>query len=408
MSQLTLESLGRPLVYEATGLESVGLTAPIDRLGRSVRCWVRSLDGVQKEGVTLSSASGQAWRFASDEGLHLGGHDDAPNPLGYVGTGMAAAIMTELLVLAQARGIRLKDPVLVLESFYYREGSFPRGTMTSGALPPEVSLQGSCDADPATVQALLIDAVSASPLTGLVRERKHGSFAVLHNGKRLTDISLSSFEGAAPADPGDPIAALGPAADYMAHQPLARKSMSEEAIIARLARKPEPAPVLEGGRKLLHLRTACRLREDGVYECLREQYAQPSSSWTFLVDDRSRPGAAIAPDSASVFAIGLAFCFMTQIGRYAHMAKLELGGYRVVQDLHTSAGCAAGGGAIARQADPVETHVFLDSTLEDAVAADVLRVAEQTCFLHALCRDELRIRVRQHLASRRAASMGGG
>lgn len=394
MSALTLASLGRPLVHEVSGLDGAGLTAPDDRLGRSVRCWIRSLDGVQKEGITLSSHTGRAWRFASDEGRHLGGHDDAPNPLGYVGVGMAGAIMSELRALAAKRGVALESPILTLDNYYYREGSFPRGTMRSGALPPTVALRTGPGVDPAGIRALLVDAVSAAPITDLVARARQGGFAVLHNGRRLPDQDLRPLPGAALADPGDPIAMLAPARGFENHQPLAWPSLTEEEMVARIRHAPEPAPVLDAGRKLLHLRTTCRLRSDGVYECLREQFAQPSSSWTFLVDDRPGPGAAIAPDSASVFAIGVAFCFMTQIGRFAHMAKLDIDGYRVIQDLHVSPGCAADGPAAAGRADPPETHVFLDTALADATAAEVLRVAEQTCFLHALCRDAVRIRIR--------------
>ena len=62
----TLEDLGRPLIHPVTGLDAAGLFAPKDRQGQSIRAWIRSLDGIQKEGVTLSGLTGRAWRFASD------------------------------------------------------------------------------------------------------------------------------------------------------------------------------------------------------------------------------------------------------------------------------------------------------------------------------------------------------
>jgi len=48
----------------------------------------------------------------------------------------------------------------------------------------------------------------------------------------------------------------------------------------------------------------------------------------------------------------------------------------------------------APEADPVETHVQLETREDDAFAGLALDMAEQTCFLHALCRSRIRTRVR--------------
>jgi len=395
MTELSLQDMGLPLIHAVDGLAEAGLAPPPDRHGQSIRAWVRSLGGIQKEGVTLSGLTGRAWRFASDEGAHLGGHDFAPNPLSFVSVGMAASFMTELRALASARGITLEDPTLVLENFYYRDGSFPKGTMVSGALPPEVSLDCRSSASPEELHRLLMDAVAAAPVNGLVRDEKISLFTLTHNDMQIDPVEVAALDGATLPDPGDPIAALKPTADAEREQPLAQKTMSEEDMVRRITANPPPAPVLDGTKKLLHLRTTCRVRADGIYECAREQYASSSSSWTFLVDDRPDQTEAIAPDAASYFAIGVVFCFMTQIGRYSHMAKRQLDGYRVVQDLHFTLGGASGGSGKGGTADPVETHVFIDSPLDDDTVRDIVRVAEKTCFLHALCRDRAKMKIRR-------------
>lgn len=391
----TLEDLGRPLIHAVTGLDAAGLSAPDDRHGQSIRAWIRSLDGIQKEGVTLSGLTGRAWRFASDEGEHLGGRDFAPNPLSYVSVGMAASFMTELRALASVRGITLRNPVLVVENFYYRDGSFPRGTMVSGALPPEVALDCDTSASPEEMQRLLFDAIAAAPVNGLVRDEKISLFTLTCNGEQFDPVEVTALAGDALPDPGDPIASLEPSAGAEEHQPLARKTMSEEEMMARVKANPPPAPVLDGTKKLLHLRTTCTVRPDGTYECLREQYAQSSSSWTFIVDDNPDPAQQIAPDAGSYFAIGLAFCFMTQIGRFAHMAKYDLDGYRVVQDLHFTLGGASGGRGVGGTGDPVETHIFIDTDIGVDAVREVVRVAEKTCFLHALCRDRAKVKIKR-------------
>lgn len=394
MIQTSLEELGLPLIHATDGLEAAGLRPAPDRHGQSIRAWVRSLNGIQKEGVTLSGLTGRAWRFASDEGAHLGGRDAAPNPLSYVSVGMAASFMTEVRALAAARGITLEDPVLTLENFFYRDGSFPRGTMISGALPPEVSLECRGSAAPDALYRLLMDAVAAAPVNGLARDEKISLFTLTHNGRQIDPAEVAALHGAALADPGDPISSLSPVpAEHLA-EPLAEKTLSEEEMTRRTAADPPPAPVLDGTKKLLHLRTTCRLRPDGTYDCLREQFAQSSSTWRFVVDDRPAFAGAIAPDALSYFAIGVAFCFMTQIGRYSHMAKTRLKAYRVVQDMHFTVGGASGATGRGGTADPVETHVFMDSDSDDATAQKTIGVAERTCFLHALCRDRAKVRIR--------------
>ena len=67
MTQSTLEDLGRPpesMPSPIWKMQGGGkLSPPRDRHGQAIRAWVRSLDGIQKEGVTLSGLTGRAWRF---------------------------------------------------------------------------------------------------------------------------------------------------------------------------------------------------------------------------------------------------------------------------------------------------------------------------------------------------------
>ena len=394
MTETSLEDLDRPTIHAVSGLDAAGLKPPPDRYGQSVRTWVRSLKGIQKEGVTLSGLTGQAWRFSSDEGSGLGGHDFAPNPLSFVAVGMAGSFMTELLALASARNITLSDPVLVLENFYYRDGSFPRGTMIAGALAPEVAFEGTSSAGADETKTLLLDAIAAAPVNGLARDEKTSLFTLTYNGEQIDPVEVDALDGGALPDPGDPIARLSMAEDALSGQPLAERTTSEDEIRQRIKESPPPAPVLDGKKVLLHLRTVCRVRPDGTYEVHREQYAEISSSWTFIVDDSPDRDRGIAPDSGSYFAIGLAFCFMTQVGRYANMAKLAVNAYRVVQDTHFTMGGASSGSGQGGTSDPVETHIFVDADISADETREVIRVAERTCFLHALCRDRAKVKLR--------------
>jgi hypothetical protein len=75
---------------------------------------------------------------------------------------------------------------------------------------------------------------------------------------------------------------------------------------------------------------------------------------------------------------------MTQLARYARILRRPLGAAAVVQDTVFRAGA---------DADPVVTHVYLDTGEDDAFAQELVAAGERTCFLHALCRWELDVRV---------------
>jgi hypothetical protein len=80
---------------------------------------------------------------------------------------------------------------------------------------------------------------------------------------------------------------------------------------------------------------------------------------------------------------------MTQFGRYASITKKQLDAYRIVQDIHFSPGGASCGTGLPGQADPVETHVYLDTPESEEFARKTLDMGERTCFLHATCRTDL-------------------
>lgn len=95
------------------------------------------------------------------------------------------------------------------------------------------------------------------------------------------------------------------------------------------------------------------------------------------------------PDPAPYVAAGIGYCFMTQFGRYAEIKDEDVSDYRIVQDTYLSLGGASAGTGEPGRADPVETHMFLDTTAGERFARDALDMSEQTCYLHALCRTDL-------------------
>jgi organic hydroperoxide reductase OsmC/OhrA len=403
MTKTPLEEIGEPLYYIAGNATEAGFPVPPNPHGQSLRTWVRSLGGMQKEALVVSAATGTAWRFACDEGEHLGGHNKAPNPLTYLSAGMISSYMNEITALAAQRQIELRGLELILENFYYREGDFRKGTMTSGALPPELNVICEADCDDQTLTTLLYEAVAASPLNGLALGSHPSLFTLTHNGNALTPTHVTPLDMEPFANPGDNFPNLVPASDSPAVPSLIEMLMEEDAAYEAFLESRVDSPDLGADKQLLHMHSKCVLRPDGVKEIYKEQYNPSAPSWKYLSDEgEGFGGHGRAPDAASLISAGIGLCFMTQMGRFAKMAKLPLTGYSIVQDTHFSLGGASGGTGQAGIALPVETHVFLDTDADDAAAQKILEVGERTCFLHAFCRDDLKPKVRASKSSRAA------
>jgi uncharacterized OsmC-like protein len=73
---------------------------------------------------------------------------------------------------------------------------------------------------------------------------------------------------------------------------------------------------------------------------------------------------------------------MTQIGRYAKIKKYTLQDYRI--DQLTSFDIQWGQSEI----HPITTATHITSDYTDEVAKDILKMSEQTCFLHGAMKKE--------------------
>ena len=387
---LLLES-GLPIFFEIDNFSELNLNVPGDRHGQSVRTWARSLTVMQKEAIVLSVRSGKAWRLASDEGPYLGGHDSAPCPLSFLTTGMVASYMNEIMALAGQRDIQIRDITLVQDNYYTMEGSAIRGTMIGGALPVELEVMIDTDADDSALNELLIHAVQASPLNGLMRQVHTSLFTLTQNQKEIGVGEVAGLGDPAEPDPGDRFPQLRP------------MSGDFSGVIARTEAVKEQQGVAGGvGSSLqasqsrtLNCRGTCRLLPDGRKEIIQELFSPLGSTFRFLSDETEEfGGQGRAPDAATYMSAGIAFCFMTQLGRYAKIVKKQLDEYKVIQDTHFSLGGASGGTGQPGVADSVETHVYLDSPEDSDFARKALDMGERTCFLHALCRTDLKTKVR--------------
>ncbi|MEO6827496.1 MAG: OsmC family protein [Microbacteriaceae bacterium] len=364
------------------------LDASADRA--TVRVWARSLAGMQKEVLVRPAPDAPLWRLVSDEGPYLDGYDEGPFPLAHMTTGLVAAYTDELLTLARGRGIELLDLTVTLHSYYTMEGSALRGTMVGGALPPVLEVEAETTLDEDALATLVADAVRAAPVNGLLRAPLESLFTLTTNGAELSPDRVARLADSVPTDPG----AL--------FEKLEVAEVPSEPLVTMLV----PADKVEGDggvsssfaetqSRTLHVWGECRIREDGTKEIVQRLLNPKGSSFRFLSDELpANGGKGLAPDAASYVAAGIAFCFMTQIGRYARITHKDLADYRLVQDLRISRGSSADGANGHGSAEPVETHLFLETSEGEDFARQVLDMSEQTCFLHALLRTPLEPQVR--------------
>ena len=377
---------GLPPFFRVANADEVGIGAPENRMGDALRCWVRSLSGFQKEALVRSARSGLTWRLVSDEGPYLNGHDAAPCPLAFLSCGMVASTMNEVLALAEKAGVTFRQLRLIQDNFYTMRGSMPKRTMVGGAEPIELLVEVDCDLDDNALHSMLLDAVQAAPLSGLVRGQVASLFKLAKNGRGLPTAKAQELAANMLPDPGGRFAS-------------ARAELLDEPLMAPVGVTPKKAVALgtagasgslaDEQNRRLNIGAVATLRDDGIKDIQQMQYSPHGTSFRFLSSEDGR-----APDAASLISAGIGFCFMTQFGRFVSMLKLDLPDYRIVQDTHFSLGGASGNTGQAGSADPIETHVYLETSEDDATAQEMLDISEQTCFLHALSRTDLKTKVR--------------
>jgi len=351
--------------------DAPGVDAPENRKGDALRTSVRSLSGFQKEALVHSAKTGDTWRLVSDEGPYLNGHDAACCPLAFLSVGMVASFMNE---------------VQAYDNYYTMKGSMPRRTMVGGAENIELQVEIDCDLDDDQLNRFLMDATFASPLNGLMRGQLNSLFKLAKNGQELSCGKAKELEDSLLPDPVDLFAAL-------------KAQPSDLNLLETVGATPKKE--VEGGtatgssslsdeqNRRLNIGAVATLREDGIKDIQQMQYSPYGTSFRLLSSEDGR-----APDANTLISAGIAFCFMTQFGRFVSMLKLDLPDYRIVQDSHFSLGGASGGTGKPGDADPLETHVFLHTSESDETAQEMLDISEQTCFLHAFCRTDLKTKLK--------------
>lgn len=381
-----ISTSGLPPFFKLSNVDDVGIDAPDNRKGDALRTWVRSFSGFQKEALVRSAKTGETWRLVSDEGPYLNGHDAAPCPLAFLSAGMVASFMNEIIALAALQNVEIRKLKLIQDNYYTMKGSMPKRTMIGGAEDIELQVEIDCDLDDGALNEFLINATYASPLNGLMRGQLESLFKLSKNGNTLPTAKVAELMAPHFPDPGDHFSKAVPAkGDLTLMEPVGLTPKKE--VVNGTA--TGGSSLSDEQDRRLNIGAVAVLRDDGIKEIQQMQYSPYGTSFRFLSSEDGR-----APDANSLISAGIGFCFMTQFGRFVSMLKLDLPDYRIVQDTHFSLGGASGGTGKAGEADPIETHVYLETGEEDATAQEMLDISEQTCFLHAFCRTDLKTKLR--------------
>lgn len=382
----SIETSEFPLLYRLgdTGMFAGQLNASDKQI--DIRVSARALEGMQKEACVHYGPTGTVWHMVCDEGPYLNGTDLAPFPLAFFSAGLAASYLSELLALARLQDIQLDSVELVQNNYYGIEGSALRGTLQASALPVQVSCNADSNASPEQITQLLQAAVASSPGDAILSGSQRGTFSLAKNGAPL-DVAGVDFSNATP--PSDPAVLFESA---LPGEPTTYAAGGIEKL-----RAADSVFGVEGGagsslhasqKRLLHVCARATLRKDGIKSIKVQLFKPIGGVFHFLSDDSALAGGQErAPSGLAYMSAGIAFCYLTQLGRYAHIVKQQLEAYRVVQDNSFSLPGSMSNGSPVSAGAP-DTHTFVDSDEPDEAIQKLVQMGEQTCFLHAACQTD--------------------
>jgi uncharacterized OsmC-like protein len=379
-----LKESGLPLVYPFRG-SALKVPSPAG-FEIASRAAVRTLTVMQKEALVSRSGSSVRWRLSSDEGPYLQGHDFAPAPLAHMTTGLAAELMLSIEKALQSAGMSSESLRLTLDTRFTMEGSLPKGTMIGGAISPEITVYLNHE-DRSAATGAVLTGVLASATAGLTGRPLRSLFSLTSHGTQIPVGRVASLDERPPK------------VDSTLESPVVEADVEEPIIVKTAQVEENPADAGVGlqkeQRRELHLQAVVERRQDGVAVIDTRVHRPTGSTFRFLSDEpEGLGGHGRAPDAITYISAGIGFCFMTQIGRYAKIVNNSLGDYHIVQDTRFSLGDPKADPPLGGRADAPHTHVYLSPDGDDDFARKALDMSEQTCFIHAMCRTELRPKVK--------------
>ena len=383
-----IENSSFPLVFKLYNPAQFPFAASNKGERMQYRTATRALAGMQKEALVSDGRNGNCWRLVCDEGPWLNGTDLAPFPLGFFTAGLVASYMSEFLTHARQADVVVQELEVMVDSLYTMEGSLLRGTMVGSSLPVEVTFKIRTSTNMEQNRHLAYLAVASSPADAYLRNAVDSLFSLNHNNSRIPVTRVAPSTTPQHVDPVDLFARVQPASGQFAADIFKRLDGEDSLGGEKLGSERSSAVGLSDEQKRrVHVRGVGILRGDGMKELKVACFQPIGSVFRFLSDDSvSTGGQERAPSGLVYLSAGISFCFMTQLGRYAQVARHDMQTYRIVQDASFSPPAVLNKEGVSATSTAVDTDVFIvnKQTLEDTQT--LLNMGEQTCYLHAAAR----------------------
>lgn len=388
VSPETIDSSGYPLAFKTRQGSTRPGVITCDSSRDVFTVEARQFAGHQREAVVTEGAAGSSWRMVSDEGVHIKGTDLAPFPFGFFNAGLHADLINRLQRCAQARSLPLSALEIHLITGYSMSGAFFRGDGKGYAEPARIKVKIGSAAGYAKIAEMVAAAVNASPALAAMRRPLVNTFALYVNGRRRAVTTLAN--STAPDAP-DPFRTY-----QRPPQPLAGANALPD-LIRKTGEKREGTPVLTPPGATATARiirivagTSRLLDPRGVVETDTCLELPGMSHFALKSDERGATDAGDqAPSGLALLSAGIAFCYMTQLSRYIEYMKYNIRAVRLVQYSPYAVSGSAADGSWSGGVEPVDTHLFLSGEETDETHEKLMRIAANTCFLHATLADRL-------------------
>jgi uncharacterized OsmC-like protein len=366
-----------PLAFVATagsGQTDTGLSG-----SWSYRTEVLGLGGFQKECLIEDLASGRVWRLASDEGTtrpikpglaktNLTGTGLAPAPLMTWTAGLHGDVTARVAGLLQEEGIDFDALDVAVSQRFASEGSFAKGEAIARAYDMEVAVHLVGVSAEADLSSTVERALQASPAIAAVHNAAEGAFALLVSGRSVPVEGVPQSTASTQTDP------------FLRHaaqpHPVVGLHLNPNLQTKRTPDTDSGVSLGDNQSGAVGWRVLARGSYDLDTRLVESTVGFPElaamETWN-LVSDASNEAA---PSGLAYFSAGTAFCYHTQLCRYAHVRRIELASPRLVQVSDFS---STDGGGVA---GAVDTQLFLSGSLGGDAARSLLTAAANTCYAH--------------------------
>ncbi len=326
-----------------------------------------------KVGFVEEVSTGRHWRLQSDEGASLGGANRAPAPLFQWLAGLQADVAFRILEDARSRSVPLAYLNGGVSQSLAAKGSFARGEAAALVYGLDWDFDIRSPVSETMIQDIVETALRSSPAVAAMRDARDGLFALHTNGQPTPLDGLDAWDAPTVVDP------------RARHGAVPQPDDESAALIYTFVDGEGRSP--EGHAKVASMNASdlpvgfyvdARGEVDLERGLIRVSTGTPeisSDRWVILIDNQGQ----VAPTPLAMFAMGAAFCYHTQLSRYARVRRLDLADSSLAQLTVYPSANSSSEPAVATE---ILTHMFLNGNVTPDDTRSLLKVAANTCYAH--------------------------